>query len=152
MIGLLDANVLIALFDAAHVHHTDAHQWLATHRSQGWATCPITQHACLRILSQAAYPGRLSVADISRRLRHAVAAADHHFWPDTLSLTDPARFAHRHLLTSKHLTDVYLLALAIQNHGRLVTFDRNIPTEAVTGADRERLVILGPPSLTESDS
>jgi toxin-antitoxin system PIN domain toxin len=145
MIGLLDANVLIALFDAAHVHHTDAHQWLAAHRSQGWATCPITQNACLRILSQAAYPGRLTVADISRRLRLAVAAPDHHFWPDTLSLTDPVRFVHRHLLTPRHLTDVYLLALAIQNRGRLVTFDRNIPIESVAGSDRERLVILGIP-------
>ena len=145
MIGLLDANVLIALFDAAHVHHAVAQRWLASHRSQGWATCPITQNACLRIFSHAAYPGRLSVADISRRLRLAVSAPDHHFWPDTLSLADPTRFIHRHLLTPRHLTDVYLLALAVKNRGRLVTFDRSIPAAAVAGADREHLVILGPP-------
>jgi toxin-antitoxin system PIN domain toxin len=146
MIGLLDANVLIALFDAAHVHHADAQEWLAAHRAQGWATCPITQNACIRIFSQAAYPGRLSVADISRRLRLAVAATDHHFWPDTLSLADSTRFAHRHLLTPRHLTDVYLLALAVKNRGRLVTFDRSIPTAAVTGAETEHLVILGLPA------
>ena len=71
MIALLDANTLIALFDAAHVHHRSAHQWLSRHRARGWATCPLTQNACIRILSQPAYPGRLAVADIARRLHHA---------------------------------------------------------------------------------
>lgn len=146
MIGLLDANILIALFDAAHVHHTIAQKWLGAHRTQGWATCPITQNACLRILSQAAYPGRLSVADISRRLRLAVAAPDHHFWADTLSPTDPSLFVHRHMLTPRHLTDLYLLALAVKNEGRLVTFDRGIPIAAVVGADAKHLVILGAPA------
>ncbi|HKC25464.1 MAG TPA: VapC toxin family PIN domain ribonuclease, partial [Thermoanaerobaculia bacterium] len=46
MIALLDVNLLIALFDAAHVHHTPAQAWLARNRSLGWATCPITQNGC----------------------------------------------------------------------------------------------------------
>lgn len=58
MIALLDVNMLIALFDAAHVHHRRAHQWFGQHCSQGWATCPLTQNACIRIISQPAYPGR----------------------------------------------------------------------------------------------
>jgi predicted nucleic acid-binding protein len=32
MIALLDANMLIALFDAAHVDHQKAHAWLSAHR------------------------------------------------------------------------------------------------------------------------
>ena len=143
MIALLDANVLIALFDAAHVHHELAQQWLTEHRSKGWATCPLTQSACIRILSQPAYPGRLAVADIARRLRHATTAGDHHFWADSLELCDPARFDHQQILTPKYLTDLYLLALAVSRNGRLVTFDRNIPLAAVPAATSTNLLVLG---------
>jgi toxin-antitoxin system PIN domain toxin len=142
MIALLDANTLIALSDAAHVHHHPAHQWLSRHRSQGWATCPLTQNACIRIISQPAYPGRLTVADITRRLRHATAVNDHHFWPDSISLHDPAIFNHSVILTPRHLTDIYLLGLAVRHHGRLVTFDHSIPVAAVPDADASHLVIL----------
>jgi len=94
MIALLDANMLIALFDAAHENHTAAHSWLTANRSSGWATCPLTQNACIRVLSQPNYPGHLTIADISRRLSNAIAAPDHTFWMDSLSLCDSARFHH----------------------------------------------------------
>jgi len=103
---------------------------------------PLTQNACIRIISQPAYPGRLSVADIARRLRQATAANDHHFWPDSISLHDPAIFDHSGILTPRHLTDLYLLALAVRHRGRLVTFDRSIPTAAVPGAGASHLVVL----------
>lgn len=50
MIALLDANMLIALFDAAHVDHQKAQALLSAHRSQGWTTCPLTENACIRIM------------------------------------------------------------------------------------------------------
>ena len=143
MIALLDANVLIALFDAAHSHHLAAHRWMAQHRRSGWATCPLTQNACVRVISQPGYPGRLAVADMARRLRDAISAADHHFWPDDLSLVDPERFILDRILTSRPLTDLYLLALATARHGCLVTFDQGIPCDAVRGATARNLVILG---------
>ena len=99
MIALLDASLLIALFDGAHLHHQDAHRWFSKHRSQGWATCPLTQNACIRIFSQPAYPGRLPIGDIARRLRQATATPDHHFWPDSISLCDTSLFAHDQILT-----------------------------------------------------
>lgn len=142
MIGLLDANVLIALFDAAHIHHQAAHQWFRQHRTQGWATCPLTQNACIRIMSQPAYPGRLAVADITRRLRQAISVPDHHFWPDSISLCDSAHFDLDPLLSSKPLTDLYLLALATTHQGRFVTFDSNIPLSAVPPAKDANLVVL----------
>lgn len=142
MISLLDANVLIALFDAAHIHHQKAHRWFSDQRSSGWATCPLTQNACIRIISQPAYPGRLSIADIARRLRKATSSSDHHFWPDDVSLCDPNRFAHDRMLTPKCLTDIYLLALAVKHHGRLVSFDRSIQLAAVPAATKPQLEIL----------
>ena len=48
MRALLDVNVLIALLDAGHVHHTRASQWLISEIGHGWASCPLTQNGCVR--------------------------------------------------------------------------------------------------------
>jgi len=79
VIALLDVNLLIALFDAAHVHHKAAQSWMTKNRSLGWATCPITQNGCVRVMSQPRYPGFLSGAEIVRRLAAAVAVEEHTF-------------------------------------------------------------------------
>jgi toxin-antitoxin system PIN domain toxin len=142
MIALLDASLLIALFDAAHLHHREAHHWFSANRSKGWATCPLTQNACIRIMSQPAYPGRLPVGDIARRLRQATATSDHHFWPDAISLCDEKLFHYDKILTSRHLTDLYLLGLAKAHSGRLVTFDQGIPVAAVAGTSAKHLLVL----------
>ena len=142
MISLLDANFLIALFDAAHVHHQAAHQWLAANRASGWATCPLTENACIRIISQPSYSGRLTVADIAGRLNRAIAAPDHHSWPDDIHLSDPQRFDHTQITHPKQLTDLYLLALAVRQSGRLVTFDKGINLSAVVGANANHLLVL----------
>ncbi len=142
MIALLDINMLIALFDAAHVHHRDAHVWMAKNRRLGWATCPVTQNGCMRVMSQPQYPGQLPVAEIARRLAVAVTAPEHTFWSDSISICDSKHFKFERLLTSKGLTDIYLLGLATEKGGRFVTFDRTISPAAVTGAKTEHFLIL----------
>lgn len=142
MSALLDINCLIALFDAAHVHHRRAHAWLIEHRADGWATCPLTENGCIRILSQPTYPSCLPMPEAARRLRQAKVAKDHTFWPDDVSLCDGRRFDVSRLSSPKLLTDVYLLALAVKRDGRLVTFDGGIPTAAVPGATSRHLVVL----------
>ncbi len=142
MISLLDVNVLVALFDAAHVHHRAAHHWMKENRSGGWATCPLTQNGCVRVMSQANYPGALPVRENVRRLRGATAAGDHVFWPDTISLLDQERFDFATVVTPRTLTDLYLLALAHANAGRLVTLDRSISIHRVSGAGPSNLVVL----------
>lgn len=47
----------------------------------------------------------------------------------------------RALLDVKQLTDIYLLALAVNHAGCLLTFDRSIPLSAVRGAEQHHLVI-----------
>jgi uncharacterized protein len=42
----------------------------------------------------------------------------------------------------RHLTDVYLLGLAVQRGGRLATFDRSIPVKAVRGARADHLAVI----------
>ena len=56
MRALLDVNVLVALLDENHTHNAAAETWLAGNIHHGWASCPLTQNGCVRILSQPAYP------------------------------------------------------------------------------------------------
>ena len=142
MRALLDVNVLIALLDAAHVHHGLARDWLADNIAGGWASCPITQNGCIRILSQPAYPGAESPAAVAARLAEAAATSWHEFWPDDLSLLDDETLNWRCVLGSRQLTDAYLLALAVRHDGRFVTFDRSIPLNLVPGAETRHLTCL----------
>jgi toxin-antitoxin system PIN domain toxin len=144
MVALLDVNVLTALLDASHMHHAVATQWLSDHLDQGWASCPLTQNGCIRILSQTAYPNRAPAAEVAVRLSEATLHPAHHFWPDAVSLLSPGLMAWSNLLTGRHITDAYLLALAVQNRGRFVTLDQGIPLAAVQHAQTKHLVVLKP--------
>ena len=142
MRALLDVNVLVALLDASHLHHRAATGWLAAHARFGWASCPLTQNGCLRILSLPAYPNPQPTASVAQRLGQAVADSSHAFWPDAFSLLEQGRLAWGRVLSSRQITEAYLLALATVNGGRLVTFDRGVAVDAVRDAARRNLVIL----------
>lgn len=133
MITLLDASVLIALGDAGHVHEKAALRFFEKEAVPGgWATCPMTENAFLRILSHPSYPRSLGSPTESRRvLARLLACPGHQFWPDDLSLSDGR--LHPVLPASKHLTDHYLLALAVKHRGRFATFDTGIEASLVPG-------------------
>ncbi len=143
MRALLDVNVLVALLDGLHLHHKTAITWLEDHLDQGWASCPLTQNGCLRIMSQSSYANAQPTAAIAARLKNAVDDGTHAFWPDSLSLVQEGRLDWSRVLTSRQITDAYLLALATANGGRLVTFDRGISVSAVPGAKAKNLLTLG---------
>lgn len=145
MIYLLDANVLIALIDQDHVHHDYAQSWFEETVTEGWATCPITENAFLRIAGRASYQLIGGPAEMAGILKQVRARAGHIFWPDSLSLlasplVDPTR-----LTSHSQVTDTYLLALATHNGGRLATFDRRLLTHAVIGGGSALHLISGTP-------
>ena len=142
MRALLDVNVLVALLDENHTHNAAAETWLAGNIHHGWASCPLTQNGCVRILSQPAYPNTLTVADAVMRLRAAISTPHHLFVPDSVSLLDDAVVDCQRLLRPRQLTDVYLLALAVEHGCRLVTFDTSISIAAVRQADAQSLVVV----------
>ena len=142
MRSLLDVNVLIALLDADHASHRAALAWIAEHASDGWASCPITQNGCVRIMSHPGYPNAPSVLEIVQRLRAATDDRTHEFWPDSESLLDEELIDATRVHGPRQLTDVYLLALAVQKGGRLVTFDASIAIAAVRGAKPKHLLKL----------
>ena len=115
---LLDANVLIALVVADHVHHDAAEVWLTGHRGQ-FATCPVTQGSLVRLLvrkGQQAETARAAVAAIEADDRHE-------FWPDDISY---AAVAVAGVIGHRQVTDAYLAQLARARDARLATFDQGL--------------------------
>jgi toxin-antitoxin system PIN domain toxin len=142
MRALLDVSVLIALFDSEHIHHAAVTRWFAEQAQHGWASCPLTQNGCIRILSQPAYANHAPAPLVAEILAEATADPRHEFWPDSFSLLTAGALHWDRLLTGRHLTDVYLLSLAQRNAGRLVTLDQGIPVAAVPAARAENLTVL----------
>ena len=126
-VALLDVNVLLALAWPPHVHHRAARHWFVAHRSQGWATCPWTQAAFVRLSSQpAAVKTAVTVQDAVRTLETAVSAAEHVFWPVEHGVPEILPEIRSRLMGHRQLTDGLLLDLAIRKGGKLATFDRRV--------------------------
>jgi toxin-antitoxin system PIN domain toxin len=142
MRSLLDVNVLIALLDPDHTLHEPAMDWFGKHARSGWASCPITQNGCVRVMANPGYPNPLPVEAVIKRLAEACRSAVHQFWPDDISLLDPRTANASRILTSRQLTDLYLLALAVAHQGRFVSFDKGIALEAISGAQPRHLLAL----------
>lgn len=142
MRALLDVNVLIALLDAAHIHHQRASQWLEQSLHHGWASCPLTQNGCLRIMAQPAYPQALPLAAVAQRLGQAAATPAHLFIADDYSLLDADSLHWPQLLGHRQVTDAYLLGLAVRHGCRFVSFDARVNLAAIPGAKAEHLWVL----------
>ena len=140
--ALVDVNVLIALLDRRHVHHEPAHGWFAAEQAKGWATCPLTQNAVLRIVGQPRYPNSPGPpAVVAPLVAELIRHPQHQFWPDSLSLLGQSSVDVSRLLDASQLTDTYLLALAVHHGGRLVSFDRRLSCQGVAGG-REALWLI----------
>ena len=115
---LLDANVLIALVVAEHVHHDAAEAWLE--RAEGpFATCPFTQTVLLRFLVREGWPARDAAAVLATLTRHP----RHTFWPADLGAD---AIAWDRVDGHRQVTDAYLAALARAKGDRLATLDRGL--------------------------
>ena len=142
MRALLDVNVLIALLDSDHTSHGVALAWFAGHAREGWASCPITQNGCVRIMTNPGYPNALPVKAVMQCLADACEDDVHEFWPDKVSLLDADLVDSSRMHGPRQLTDIYLLALAVAHEGRFVTFDTGVPLAAVRKATKSNLVVL----------
>ncbi len=134
---LLDVNVLIALVDAAHVQHDDAHAWFGRTGKKAFATCPLTENGLLRIVGHPKYPNSPgSPGAVLESLAAMRALPGHHFWPDKISITDTQFVDGSRLTSHAQVTDTYLLALARAHGGRLASMDRKLVADAVVEGRR----------------
>ena len=142
MRALLDVNVLVALLDADHVYHGTAREWIAAEIRHGWASCALTQNGFIRVIGQPRYPSPVTPYEAIGRLNRATSTEHHEFWPCSISFLDDLHVNPTHVHGPRQVTDIYLLALAVQHGGRFVTFDRTIPLSAAPGARPEHLVAV----------
>jgi len=134
--ALLDVNVLIALLWPAHEHYEAAHDWFAARGQRSrWATCPLTQMAFVRIISNPAFsPDALAPADALGVLEHNLAHPRHEFWPADIALVEAVGPVTPRLQGYRQIADAYLLGLALGRRGTLASFDRGL--RALAAAER----------------
>lgn len=115
---LLDANLLIALSVADHIHREPATTWLSTTDFRV-ATCPITQGALVRTwlrVGGTAASAKQALTALAQNPRHA-------FWPDDVGFVDVALDG---VVGHRQVTDAYLAQLARNRGARLATLDRGL--------------------------
>ncbi|MEZ5355372.1 MAG: TA system VapC family ribonuclease toxin [Bryobacteraceae bacterium] len=130
-----DANVLIAMGMPEHLHHVPARRWFLERRHEGWATCPVTQSAFVRVSCRVTAGALRTPAIAIEFLRAATADRHHSFWPMEQPMTDLGPEIRKLLIGSKQVTDLILLDLALKHNGSLATFDARL-VKSVAGSPR----------------
>ena len=141
-IRLLDVNVLIALTKNTHLHQEAAFSWLAALPAEArWATCPLTELAYFRLMSNPAVSGgQHSIAVLSAILEGLGSVPQRTFLADPTSIRT-ARIDTSRIYGHKQVTDFHLVNLAASSNAVLATFDRRIQ-EALAPEDRGHVEII----------
>lgn len=130
---LLDANVLLALYDPRHVHHVGARRWFEG--VDEWATTPITEAAFVRLV------GDPAVSGAGASPREAIVALDAiRHAPGHRFLIDDSSLGRSHidlgsLISVRQVTDFHLLNLAVRAGLIFATFDARF-TRSLAPDDR----------------
>lgn len=142
MSSLFDVNVLIALIDEQHVHHSRVMQWVSRTKDLRFATCAITQAGFVRVISQPTYINPISLSQAFDAISRLASSPRHIWWTLDQQIHDQNIFDLSRIHGYRQLTDLMLLALAVQNQGRLVTLDAKLPLAAVVGARPQHLLVI----------
>ncbi|MDM7995488.1 MAG: hypothetical protein QUT30_07380 [Acidobacteriota bacterium] len=143
MIALLDVNVLVALAWPNHVFHSSARKWFQEQKPLGWATCPTTENAFIRVSSnKKIIPEAKSPREAALFLRDLVALEGHVFWPEESSIIDDRWIGIDKIHTHHQITDAHLMSLALRHQGCLATFDRGIMQLLQNHAEAVKAVLL----------
>lgn len=141
---LLDVNVLIALLWPAHEGHLQAQHWFDRNSHEGWATCPFTQAAFVRIVTNPAFSSdAVTPQEAVKLLSSNLDNPSHRFWGDEISFVEAVQPFERRLKGHQQVTDAYLLGLAIHKKGKLATMDRAVVALLPEKSrERDRLVVI----------
>jgi toxin-antitoxin system PIN domain toxin len=141
---LLDVNVLIALLWPAHEGHLQAQHWFDRNSHEGWATCPFTQAAFVRIVTNPAFSSdAVTPQEAVKLLSSNLDNPSHRFWGDEISFVQAVQPFERRLKAHQQVTDAYLLGLAIHKKGKLATMDRAfVALLPEKSPERDHLVVI----------
>jgi len=118
--------------------------WFSRNAALGWATCPFTQCAFVRIVSNPAFsPNFLTVTAAVQLLTLNVNHPTHEFWADDLPLADAVRSFQGRLWGHNQVADGYLLGLVMHKQGKLATLDESLATllDPKSG-EQDRVVVI----------
>ncbi|HEY3769447.1 MAG TPA: TA system VapC family ribonuclease toxin [Candidatus Angelobacter sp.] len=128
-VHLLDVNVLVALMWPAHAYHDRAQEWFGKYSKTGWATCPLTQAGCVRILSNPSFSSDAATPQQALKILVAnLKHPSHQFWPDDVSFAEAVEPTQKQIVGHQQVSDAYLLGLALHRKARLATMDRGVLT------------------------
>lgn len=140
---LLDVNVLIAMSWPAHVAHERVQQWFAKQGRSAWATCPFTETAFVRIISNPAFsPSALTTADAFQLLGSNLRHPGHKFWPNNIGLLEATKDFQSQITGHQQVADAYLLGLVLHHRGKLATLDTGMPALAGKGIEKDLLTVI----------
>lgn len=126
--ALLDTNVLLALAWPNHQHHSQAHTWFAANAKKGWATCAFTQLGFIRLSSNPAYtPNAVPPGEAAGVLQQWIKQKGHRFWASPAA-DNPIIYSRA--IGHQQVNDAWLVEVARQNSGRLITLDTRLPVHA----------------------
>ena len=81
----------------------------------------------MRILSNPAFSANaLTPTNALLVLESNLNLPSHHFWPDSISVTDALKNIEGRLTGHRQITDAYLVSLAVHHRGKLATLDLGI--------------------------
>jgi len=121
---LLDVNVLVALVEPEHVHHQIATDWFGA-PDLDWGLCAFTEAGFLRVATNPKAGGH-SVAESTQVLSSLTHHSGYRFWSISAGWEIIAAPLEERVFGHQQITDAWLLGLAIQENGVLVTFDKAI--------------------------
>ncbi len=134
----MDVNVLVALLDEDHVHHSIASQWFSTPGLQ-WAICPFSEAGLLRHMTRPKI-GDLTMQEATEMLARLAEQPGYHYQAISAGWQALCGRLFQRISGHKQVTDAYLLGLALHEGLILVTFDRAILHLA--GEDANRVLLL----------
>lgn len=138
---LPDVNVLVALTDESHVHHTAAQKWFDLEGHRAWALCPLTEAGFLRVITRH-HLGDRSMEEGTKILSQWAQHRGCRYWPLTVAWEEVVAPIRSRIFGHQQITDAWLLGLAIRERGVLVSFDRAL--RYLAGDDFSRhLLVLG---------
>lgn len=127
MTFLLGVNVLIVLHQPNHNDYKMVRKWFASRPNEKFATCPLTQAALLRLLTQEIEGlDRFSMDEAYEALNNLVQHPRHVYWPDSPTYLEATLSLFKRMQGHRQITDAYLLGLAAHNRGKLATIDRGV--------------------------
>jgi uncharacterized protein len=140
---LLDVNVLVAIFDQSHVHHSAATKVVEKENTE-IATCALTENGVIRVMNLPSYGeyGPAGFEAVSRKLAQLCNDIDHQYLTCDISYRDKSMVTWSRITGHNQITDVYLLALAVAHNSALATFDQRVALSSVPGAEKKHLVVL----------